>query len=200
MTRWPVDPLTFLKKNPSRANGRSTYIHPPSLAKIRQTTLEEIGNTQTNKRCSNYSMIIQYYVTVLQWWHFSGLIRLGNYEDVMTGEESDEFFGCVSLIQIWNASLSVQAVANIFSAKNEEATDPAVEGWAYSCAKSSAGKHVGIMQVFNLRRCAQYNKAIFTIVIYLPLVFSHIHICGMFIYSYTPLSCSFFSLQVRTTI
>ena len=56
------DPLTFSKKNPSRANGRSTYIHPPSLAKIRQRTSEEIGNkqtnTQTNKRCSNYSMIL----------------------------------------------------------------------------------------------------------------------------------------------
>ena len=48
MTRWPVDPLTFSKKNPSRANGRSTYTHPPSLAKIRQRTSEEIGNTQTN--------------------------------------------------------------------------------------------------------------------------------------------------------
>ena len=45
MTRWPVDPLTFSKKNPSRANGKSTYIHPPSLAKISQRTLEEIGNT-----------------------------------------------------------------------------------------------------------------------------------------------------------
>ena len=61
LTRRPVNALTFSKKNPSRANGRSTYIHPPSLAKIRQTTSEEIGNTQThtqtNKRCSNYSMI-----------------------------------------------------------------------------------------------------------------------------------------------
>ena len=56
-----ISRLTFLKKNPSRANGRSTYIHPPSLAKIRQRTSEYIGNkqtnTQTNKRCSNYSMI-----------------------------------------------------------------------------------------------------------------------------------------------
>ena len=42
------DPLTFSKKNPSRAIPRSTYIHPPSLAKIRQRTSEEIGNTQTN--------------------------------------------------------------------------------------------------------------------------------------------------------
>ena len=58
MTRWPFDPLTFSKKNPSRANGRSTYIQPPSLAKIRQRTSEEIGNKQTNKRCSNYSMIL----------------------------------------------------------------------------------------------------------------------------------------------
>ena len=44
------DPLTFSKKNPSRANGRSTYIHPPSLAKIRQRTSEYIGNKQTNKQ------------------------------------------------------------------------------------------------------------------------------------------------------
>ena len=50
MTHWPVDPLTFSKKNPSRANGRSTYIHPPSLAKIRQRTSEEIGNKQTHKQ------------------------------------------------------------------------------------------------------------------------------------------------------
>ena len=35
------DPLTFSKKNPSRAIPRSTYIHPPSLAKIRQRTSEE---------------------------------------------------------------------------------------------------------------------------------------------------------------
>ena len=61
MTRWPVDPLTFSKKNPSRAIPRSTYIHPPSLAKIGQRTSEEIGNKQTDrqtdKRCSIYSMI-----------------------------------------------------------------------------------------------------------------------------------------------
>ena len=38
---WPIDPLTFSKKNPSRAIPRSTYIHPPSLAKIRQRTSEE---------------------------------------------------------------------------------------------------------------------------------------------------------------
>ena len=48
VTRWPVDHLTSLKKNPSRAIPRSTYIHPPSLAKIRQRTLEEIGNKQTH--------------------------------------------------------------------------------------------------------------------------------------------------------
>ena len=63
MTRWPVDPLTFSKKNPSRANGRSTYIHPAGLAKIRQRTSEEIGNKHTNKhtnkRCSNYSLIYE---------------------------------------------------------------------------------------------------------------------------------------------
>ena len=62
MTRWPVEPLTFSKKNPSRAIPRSTYIHPPSLAKIGQRTSEEIGNKQTDrqtdKRCSIYSMII----------------------------------------------------------------------------------------------------------------------------------------------
>ena len=57
------DPLTrrsvdLWKKNPSRANGRSTYIQPPSLTKIRQRTSEEIGNTQTNKCCLNYSMMM----------------------------------------------------------------------------------------------------------------------------------------------
>ena len=41
VTRWSVDPLTFSKKNPSRAIRRSTYTHPPSLAKIRQRTSEE---------------------------------------------------------------------------------------------------------------------------------------------------------------
>ena len=51
------DLSTFSKKNPSRANWRSTYIYPPSLAKIHQRTSEEIGNTQTHKRCSNYSMM-----------------------------------------------------------------------------------------------------------------------------------------------
>ena len=51
------DPLTFSKKNPSRAIRRSAYIQPPSLVKIRQRTSEEIGNEHTNKRCSNYSMI-----------------------------------------------------------------------------------------------------------------------------------------------
>ena len=44
------DPLTFSKKNPSGANGRSTYIQPPSLAKIGQRTSEEIGNTHTHKQ------------------------------------------------------------------------------------------------------------------------------------------------------
>ena len=61
VTRWPVEPLTFSKKNPSRAILRSTYIHPPSLAKIGQRTSEEIGNKQTDrqtdKRCSIYSMM-----------------------------------------------------------------------------------------------------------------------------------------------
>ena len=73
LTRRPVDLLTFLKKNPSRANGRSTYIQPPSLAKIRQRTSEEIGNTQTNKqtnkRCSNYSMMV-HYVKLLSSWMY----------------------------------------------------------------------------------------------------------------------------------
>ena len=52
------DPLTFSKKNPSRANGRSTYIQPPSLAKIRQRTSEEIGNTQTNKQTNAARIIV----------------------------------------------------------------------------------------------------------------------------------------------
>ena len=64
-----VDPLTFSKKNPSRAIPRSTYIHPPSLAKIRQRTSEEIGNKQTDKHCSNCSMITQNVMNGLQ-WHF----------------------------------------------------------------------------------------------------------------------------------
>ena len=50
MTRWPVEPLTFSKKKPSRAIPRSTYIHPPSLAKIGQRTSEEIGNKQTDRQ------------------------------------------------------------------------------------------------------------------------------------------------------
>ena len=45
-----IDPLTFSKKNPSRAIPRSTYIHPPSLAKIGQRTSEEIGNKQTDRQ------------------------------------------------------------------------------------------------------------------------------------------------------
>ena len=50
MTRWPVEPLTFSKKNPSRAIPRSTYIHPQSLVKIGQRTSEEIGNKQTDRQ------------------------------------------------------------------------------------------------------------------------------------------------------
>ena len=58
MTRWPVDLLTFSKKSPSRANGRSTYIHPPSLAKIRQRTSEEIGNKHTNTQTNAARIIV----------------------------------------------------------------------------------------------------------------------------------------------
>ena len=47
LTRRPVD---LYEKNPSRAIPRSTYIHPPSLAKIRQRTSEVIGNKQTNRQ------------------------------------------------------------------------------------------------------------------------------------------------------
>ena len=57
-TCWPVDPLTFSKKNPSRAIPRSTYIHPPSLAKIRQRTSEEIGNKQTNRQTNVARFIV----------------------------------------------------------------------------------------------------------------------------------------------
>ena len=64
MTRWPVDPLTFSKKNPSRANGRSTYIHPPSLAKIRQRTSEETGNTQTHTQTNAARIIVWYYTRI----------------------------------------------------------------------------------------------------------------------------------------
>ena len=65
MTRWPVEPLTFSKKNPSRANGRSTHIHPPSLAKIRQRDLR-VHREQTNKRCLNYSMMLAAELSTLQ--------------------------------------------------------------------------------------------------------------------------------------
>ena len=58
-----LDPLTFSKKNPSRAIPRSTYIHPPSLAKIRQRTSEEIGNTHTNAAR-----------IIVWWWWFINLI------------------------------------------------------------------------------------------------------------------------------
>ena len=58
VTRWPVDPLTFSKKNPSRAIPRSTYIHPLSLPKIRQRTSEEIGNKHTNA------------ARIIVWWSF----------------------------------------------------------------------------------------------------------------------------------
>ena len=60
VTRWPVEPLTFSKKNPSRAIPRSTYIHPPSLAKIGQRTSEEIGNKQTDKQTNAARFIV--------WW------------------------------------------------------------------------------------------------------------------------------------
>ena len=60
MTRWPVDPLTFSKKNPSRAIPRSTCIHPPSLAKIGQRTSEEIGNKQTDKQTNAARFIVWY--------------------------------------------------------------------------------------------------------------------------------------------
>ena len=47
---WAIDPLTFSKKNPSRAIPRSTYIHPPSLAKIHKRTSGELGNKQTDRQ------------------------------------------------------------------------------------------------------------------------------------------------------
>ena len=65
MTRWPVEPLTFSKKNPSRAIPRSTYIHPPSLAKIGQRTSEEIGNKQTDKQTNAARFIVWYCMTIL---------------------------------------------------------------------------------------------------------------------------------------
>ena len=58
VTRWPVDPLSFSKKNPSRAIRRSTYIQPPSLAKIRQRTSEEIGNKHTHKQTNAARIIV----------------------------------------------------------------------------------------------------------------------------------------------
>ena len=59
------DPLTFSKKNPSRANGRCTYIHPPSLAKIRQRTSEEIGNKHTHKQTNAARIIV--WLFLFQW-------------------------------------------------------------------------------------------------------------------------------------
>ena len=56
------DPLTFSKKNPSRAIPRSTYIHPPSLAKIDQRTSEEIGNKQTDKQTNAARFIVWFLI------------------------------------------------------------------------------------------------------------------------------------------
>ena len=52
LTRWPLDP--------SRAIPRSTYIHPPSLAKIRQRTSEEWGNKQTDRQTNAARFIVWY--------------------------------------------------------------------------------------------------------------------------------------------
>ena len=68
MTRWPIEPLTFSKKNPSRAIPRSTYIHPPSLAKIGQRTSEAIGNKQTDRQTdkqTNAARFIVWYCYVV---------------------------------------------------------------------------------------------------------------------------------------
>ena len=62
------DPLTFSKKNPSRANGRWTYIHPPSLPKICRRTSEEIGNTHTNV------------ARIIVWFHILASWNAGRYE------------------------------------------------------------------------------------------------------------------------
>ena len=66
MTRWPVEPLTFSKKNPSRAIPRSTYIHPPSLAKIGQRTSEEIGNKQTDRQTDKQTNAARFIVWYAQ--------------------------------------------------------------------------------------------------------------------------------------
>ena len=67
------DPLTFSKKNPSRAIPRSTYTHPPSLAKIRQRTFEEIGNTHTNA-----ARIIVWYMMMIYYdiWYIGSFFKL----------------------------------------------------------------------------------------------------------------------------
>ena len=57
---WPLTTLTFPKLNPSRAILGSTYIHPPSLAKIAPRTSEEKWNKQTNKQ-TNVAQIIVWY-------------------------------------------------------------------------------------------------------------------------------------------
>ena len=72
MTRWPVEPLTFSKKNPSRAIPRSTYIHPPSLAKIGQRTSEEIGNKQTDRQTDKQTNAARFIV-----WYKPGVCMFG---------------------------------------------------------------------------------------------------------------------------
>ena len=61
---WPVDPLTFSKKNPSRAIPRSTYIHPPSLAEDPSKDLGGVGE-QTDRQTNVARIIV--------WWLSGGL-------------------------------------------------------------------------------------------------------------------------------
>ena len=73
VTRWPVEPLTFSKKNPSRAIPRSTYIHPPSLAKIGQRTSEEIGNKQTDRQTDKQTNAARFIVWLLSYYNSSSV-------------------------------------------------------------------------------------------------------------------------------
>ena len=84
---WPVDPSSrwpFRKRTPARAIPRSTYIHPPSLAKIGQRTSEEIGNKQTDRQTDKqtnaatiYNMILLLYLsTVVPHRHYESKTNL----------------------------------------------------------------------------------------------------------------------------
>ena len=67
---WPVDPLTFSKKNPQgQFRGPPTYTHQVWRRSIKgprrsRGTNKQKKTRQTDKRCSNYSMIYRYFTAV----------------------------------------------------------------------------------------------------------------------------------------